>query len=1576
MKQKEEFITEEKVINTPAGGVLIGKDKEGQTIIPNDGSLGGFLIGRLHKDGGIKAINKGTGQPLEMQSNEIVITAPAVADTTKHNFNGQMMTNREILSKINSDGGGVSFADGGDIPAKIHTTDKEYEYGGKMVHDSDIANSLGMNSTLKKGKQHFSSGGKNYDVDAIYNAIKKGKIKYKTKEVPTFAMKYPVYDKQYSETVKTDFRKPNGITVRTENGEEVLIDGNHRMNNAYLKGKKTMKTYYIEDPKQIAKFTKNSKFEIAFENGGKFDANPFLNYYFEDIKDFFKYQNNIVLKTDFTFFYRGENFTIEPIILFEDQKEESVQTAIFTIIDQDDEEVGEIKFDANSKEKKKFEAYSDFFEWSPIRFEGGGNLKSQHNHSDNLAKDAEKGNTPARDLNNYNDLLDVQADGAVGGDSGIYADGGAVALPKVAYVKISNAGTSLFDLIGSKYYSFKEFAQGIKQAYVALNKTVRSYLVLESFDENDKKLSNTSTYLSNQKNTVKNFNPLTGSYKNLEKSLSNSNPRAFKKEDWQDWFLSKVTQPTVSSTSSNLPLDLSNTKVWIGDNKTLSKEIQEVAFEMGWTWAGCKTVKNTHGDSLYFDKIKSITYNINDRKYFDESDKKEINPQDILLAKKPVITTTSNASTSVKPFDFTDTKIDVSNNSELSLKVQKRAFELGWEWESGGGKTLSYNPINYLYFTKKSILDGFTSTSFLNSPKREITEGDIFGNASVSNKENVESVLVTFAGGQLYNALDEERLFDKIVELWKTGGRSKMSIILAPQGISTSLSEPFNLVLDTIKTSKSSIQPSTLTIKELREYLSKDWYPELEWSSFFKIQVTSTTTSKHPDYYQFSGKNSVFTNGKIYKIQNPEDIEEKGNFIDDNGVKNGFGSRNVNYFTPSTEEAFLAQQSGVATSKVDDGKIESFQIESKDASLSGFQVDNVYQLFKLLETIKKYNSTILFKYKTTKGKQKKFGAYFREESTDYYILKRAGFNIQYLEEKLNEWFPNLISDSFFETQKKPLLTNLGGTKIRIVDSEMLRKVLKRAVELGWDEKDYENIEQAPFIYFYSDKSVANSFSKTIFEESVFKEIFADDLFESANQTNGLKKERVNTITAKNGDNRGTFYDIHQLKTFLESIADDNKDSLVKGSGSNMKFYLAINDRVQKYDFIINIGNDVSCSTCYDVLTDGIEKIKEIILAWDEDKKWDWSSFFTDGRKTSNPVEPKNDNNKKITDLKEAVNELEGFASKASKKYNTTNYEDNLQLLKEVKEEYSLALSFTPESSFMYERIELMKKISDIQKEITQITELKNGGAYYILAKVLDRLEKGENWKELGVGEIMINEVPEDEIESVIYTEKLKNWFGDWEQALITKEYDYVSKALTESGKPCVMYHGAKRIKFSYRQVSNGVVYLAENRSYAEWFSANESPFQKQGDYLTQCFVNIKNPIDLTVFGVKEVDLRDIIQFIDAVYPLAKIYDVLPPNTAMAIMNNQLIGRNFRAWYIIRQFPELNKHIRDNTNYDGFIYYENNPSDMIINNVTGEMEENVTKATAVFNSNQVKLVDAMLFNSSLDDWRFEQGGNVN
>lgn len=1353
MKNKEEFITEEKVINTPAGGVLIGKDKNGQTIIPNDGSLGGFLIGRLHKDGGIKAINKGTGQPLEMQSNEIVITAPAVSDQTKHNFNGKMMTNREILSKINSDGGGVSFADGGDIPAKIHTIDKEYEYGGKMVHDSDIAQSLGMNSTLKKGKQHFSSGGKTYDVDAIYNAIKKGKLKVKTKEVPTFAMKYPVYDKKYSETVKTDFRKPNGITVLTESDEEVLIDGNYRMNNAYLKGRKTMKTYYIENPKQIAKFTKKNKFELGGQNNDFKYAKPFgeitiftnveqeyvgNNYSPFENKGSFKATirkgdlENIALESkdlaNFNFEWGVDNwntiskklkqkninklelysvgkqvktFELRPLVNNEKQKGNyefkngghlSKNKSLKQIAEMHNVSLAHINQELAKGLEVEKEHFNDFKERTRVAkdhlvenpnyytilekvgLKRGGAIEKQ-----DLVKDAKSGDTPARDLNNYNDLLDVETDGEVGGDSGIYADGGGVGLPKVAYVLVSNAGSSLSSLLRSRYNSYKEFKESVEEAYKPLlnrKPILRSFVELEAYDENNTKLLSASTYISNQKNTIRNFNPITGNYRNLEKSLAKSRQGSFQKFDWEDWFLSKV-KPSSSSmqtpTSSNFP-----------EYYEFTQEVTS-----GFTKGKIYKIKNPSqiGASGNFIDDEGMVngYGSSNSSYFKPS------TEQAFLAQQGI------NSGSNKPFDFTDTKINVKNNPALSQKVQKKAFESGWEWEDGAGKTIDYSVINYLYFTKKSISDGFTPSSFINSPKREITEAEIFGsqnpNAQTSSEKDVQSVLITYSGGQTLTALNEESLLAKIVMLWKNNGNSTMSINLQPQGFVMQLSKPVTVILDNFtNTLSNTIKPTGISINVLKELLSDNWFPELDWFLFFKEAQTPTSSSAQP-------------------------------------------------------------------------------------------------------------------------------------------------------------------------------FDLSKTRIKVgADRNLSKKIQEKAFELGWGwgsgiVKDVQSTG-ADSLFFDDGKQIEAYYSDVSFREAVdYREITVDELF-------GTPKT------------------------------------------------------------------------------------------------------------TSKPVVPKTIDDKKFTDFKEAVSALEGFASQASKKYNTPDYEDSLQLFKEVKEEYSLALSFTPESSFMYERIELMKKINEVQKEITRITELKNGGAYYILAKVIDRLEKGENWKDLGVGEIMINEVPEQEIEFVIYTEKFKNWFGNWEEALITKEYDYVSKALTANGKPTVMFHGAKRIKYSYRQVSNGVLYLAENRSYAEWFSANESPYQKQGDYLTQCFVNLKNPIDLTVFGVEEVDLRDIIQFIDTVYPLAKIYDVLPPNTAMAIMNNQLIGRNFRAWYIIRQFPELNKHIRDNTDYDGFIYYENNPSDMITSEITGQLQENVTKATAVFNSNQVKLVDAMLFDASLDDWRFEQGGKVN
>lgn len=110
---------------------------KGGEVKHNQGAAGGYLVGNRHSEGGIKALNKSTGQPLEMEGGEVVITRNAVNDNTKREFNGKMMTNKEILSAINVSGGGVSFADGGKV-SECTCSGRRYKFGGRLMKDYEV----------------------------------------------------------------------------------------------------------------------------------------------------------------------------------------------------------------------------------------------------------------------------------------------------------------------------------------------------------------------------------------------------------------------------------------------------------------------------------------------------------------------------------------------------------------------------------------------------------------------------------------------------------------------------------------------------------------------------------------------------------------------------------------------------------------------------------------------------------------------------------------------------------------------------------------------------------------------------------------------------------------------------------------------------------------------------------------------------------------------------------------------------------------------------------------------------------------------------------------------------------------------------------------------------------------------------------------------------------------------------------------------------------------------------------------------------------------------------------------------
>ena len=121
------------------GGELNADSQEVKEYFAHDsGNAGGLLVGKRHSEGGIKADVKSTGQRIEMEGGEAVITRGAVNSKKKYVYEGKEMTTREILSDLNVKGGGVAFADGGDVPEKINCGCSSMKVGGISYTPQDF----------------------------------------------------------------------------------------------------------------------------------------------------------------------------------------------------------------------------------------------------------------------------------------------------------------------------------------------------------------------------------------------------------------------------------------------------------------------------------------------------------------------------------------------------------------------------------------------------------------------------------------------------------------------------------------------------------------------------------------------------------------------------------------------------------------------------------------------------------------------------------------------------------------------------------------------------------------------------------------------------------------------------------------------------------------------------------------------------------------------------------------------------------------------------------------------------------------------------------------------------------------------------------------------------------------------------------------------------------------------------------------------------------------------------------------------------------------------------------------------
>jgi hypothetical protein len=287
-----------------------------------------------------------------------------------------------------------------------------------------------------------------------------------------------------------------------------------------------------------------------------------------------------------------------------------------------------------------------------------------------------------------------------------------------------------------------------------------------------------------------------------------------------------------------------------------------------------------------------------------------------------------------------------------------------------------------------------------------------------------------------------------------------------------------------------------------------------------------------------------------------------------------------------------------------------------------------------------------------------------------------------------------------------------------------------------------------------------------------------------------------------------------------------------------------------------------------------------------------------------------------------------------------------------------------------------KKYSELTNELQEFTSVL---AKYKLAKqytyqksvkmLLTSFNLSGNAFNLIQGEVPSDpkkiESPYDE---AINTVNFKTWFGDWEVARITGNDVGVSKAVNSLGMPEIYFNGSRQYKTFHKPLETiSVYYWAQNYRYAEWFAQNSLAVQQPDSVVLRAYVSCKNPIDLTIFGYRAVDMGDIVRYVMAFYPQTEIQKFIPKNFQQLLKNQQRFNVNIRAWQMIRQFNNWVKNVRDNTLFDGFMYEENNPA-QIINGA-----EHHTKAFAIFNSNQIKFPHQFEFNTFLDDFRFDEGG---
>ena len=228
---------------------------------------------------------------------------------------------------------------------------------------------------------------------------------------------------------------------------------------------------------------------------------------------------------------------------------------------------------------------------------------------------------------------------------------------------------------------------------------------------------------------------------------------------------------------------------------------------------------------------------------------------------------------------------------------------------------------------------------------------------------------------------------------------------------------------------------------------------------------------------------------------------------------------------------------------------------------------------------------------------------------------------------------------------------------------------------------------------------------------------------------------------------------------------------------------------------------------------------------------------------------------------------------------------------------------------------------------------------------------------------------DDALNIFIRTKLFKDWFGDWQLAYQYRDIPnsgiYCSKVVNDNYEPRIVWHGTGR-EFSYFRFDKfPAAYFAVNKEYSEFFANIQSQDNEEG-YVIPFFLNLRKPLDLTKFGVREITPKD---FFDYIYlETGMTMDFLEVNPIF--LDPQM--RPLQTWMYIRNNPKMLLKLAESHVYDGIHFYETNPG------IAEGRPDHMTEAYITFKPESCKIAapnrgDIIL--ASMKSFLLEKGGKI-